>query len=47
MKIRKFLKVIKQRLAYYKCYDIHEGYGAIFEMCNKCDDKKCPFYTET
>ena len=47
--MRKFLKVIKsfrKRLAYYRCYDKHEGYGAIFEMCNKCDDKNCPFYTE-
>ena len=47
--MKKFLEIInsiRRYFAYCKCYDRHEGYGAIFEMCNKCNDKDCPFYTE-
>lgn len=43
----KILEWLKKRIAYDRCYNKHEGYGAIFEMCNECDDKNCPYYTET
>ena len=46
-KLIKFFKNIKQRKEYSKCYDYQEGKGrAIFEMCNYCNDKKCPYYVE-
>lgn len=46
-KIIKIFEVLKKHIAYDMCYDRHEGHGAIFGMCNKCDDKNCPYYTET
>lgn len=46
-KIIKMFEALKKRIAYVRCYDSNEGYGAIFGMCNKCDDKNCPYYTET
>ena len=46
-KLIKFFKNIKQWKEYSNCYDYQEGKGlAIFEMCNYCNDKKCPYYVE-
>ena len=46
-KLIKFFKNIKQRIEYSNCYDYQEDKGlAIFEMCNHCNDKKCPYYVE-
>ena len=46
-KLIKFFKNIKQWKEYRNCYDDQEGKGlAIFEMCNYCNDKKCPYHVE-
>ena len=46
-KLIKFFKNIKQWKEYSNCYDYQEGKGlAIFEMCNACNDKSCPYYIE-
>ena len=46
-KLIKFFKNIKQWKEYSNCYDYQESKGlAIFEMCNYCNDKKCPYYVE-
>ena len=46
-KLIKFFKNIKQQKEYSNCYDYQEDKGeAIFERCNHCNDKKCPYYVE-
>ena len=47
-KIKCIIDKIKERYKYDMCYTKQEELGvAIFEMCNACNDKSCPYYTDT
>lgn len=46
-KIIEFFRKLFRGNPYSRCYTEQEYIGgAVFGMCNKCDDKDCPYHAE-